>query len=204
MVDAIVGVSGAACRLPELNTILINRNDTAARRNYDLAHELFHILTWDTMPPARIDSDEGFAGMKAVDIKRLKKIEVLAQNFASGLLIPSKYLDTLTAPRSNAAEWLSAAADHLGVSGQALKYRMQNAYRPVCEVEDFDLLKAARCRGTEPSLPPLYSKTFIGTISAAISGGHLSGRRAAMLLDLTTDDLGDLCDAYSIERPAEL
>ena len=52
MVDAIKGVSGAACRLPDLDTVLINRNEVPGRRNFDLAHELFHILTWDTMPPS--------------------------------------------------------------------------------------------------------------------------------------------------------
>ncbi len=51
MVDAIDGISGAACRLPELDVVLINRHEVAGRRNFDLAHELFHILTWDTMPP---------------------------------------------------------------------------------------------------------------------------------------------------------
>ena len=55
MVDAIDGVSGAACRLPDLDAVLINRHEVAGRRNFDLAHELFHILTWDTMPPEYLE-----------------------------------------------------------------------------------------------------------------------------------------------------
>src|SRR5665213_1545297 len=51
MVDTTEGVSGAACRLPELDVVLINRHEIAGRRHFDLAHELFHILTWDAMPP---------------------------------------------------------------------------------------------------------------------------------------------------------
>ncbi|MDD4933454.1 MAG: helix-turn-helix transcriptional regulator, partial [Methylacidiphilaceae bacterium] len=51
MVDSLAGVSGAACRLAELDAIMINRQEIAGRRNFDLAHELFHILTWDVMPP---------------------------------------------------------------------------------------------------------------------------------------------------------
>ena len=50
-VDAYQGISGAACRLPEFDTVLISRGEPARRRNFDLAHELFHILTWDAMPP---------------------------------------------------------------------------------------------------------------------------------------------------------
>ena len=55
MVDAIEGVSGAACRLPELDVVLINRKEVAGRRHFDLAHELFHILTWDAMPPEHVE-----------------------------------------------------------------------------------------------------------------------------------------------------
>ena len=37
-VDAVRGVSGAACQLTELNCILINRHESEGRRNYDAAH----------------------------------------------------------------------------------------------------------------------------------------------------------------------
>jgi hypothetical protein len=56
MVDPIPGVSGAACHVPELNAILINRNESPDRRRADLAHELFRILTWDAMKPERVSS----------------------------------------------------------------------------------------------------------------------------------------------------
>ena len=161
-------------------------------------------MTWDTMPPARLDGEEGFAGMRPTDQERLRRVEVLAQNFASGLLMPLEALDRLGEPRGNKAEWLTAAAHELGVSGQALKYRMRNAGRLSDDVADAELMAAARCRGTEPPSPAPFSKTFIATISAAIAGGHLSSRRAATLLDITTDELGDLCDEYSILRPEEL
>ena len=43
MVDAYRGISGAACRLPDLDAVLIARGEVAGRRNFDLGHELFHI-----------------------------------------------------------------------------------------------------------------------------------------------------------------
>jgi Zn-dependent peptidase ImmA (M78 family) len=50
-VDPPAGVSGAACHHPRFNTILINRREPDGRRNYDFAHETFHVLTWKSMPP---------------------------------------------------------------------------------------------------------------------------------------------------------
>ena len=44
----------------------------------------------------------------------------------------------------------------------------------------------------------------MATIAKAIEGGHLSGGRAASLLDLTKDQVGVLCESYGIERPVEL
>ena len=55
MVDPIDGISGAACRLPELDVVLINRRETPGRRHFDLAHEAFHLLTWDAMPPEHVE-----------------------------------------------------------------------------------------------------------------------------------------------------
>src|SRR5262249_29297531 len=42
-VDAPPAISGAASRMPELSVILINRDEPEFRRNYNLAHEIFHV-----------------------------------------------------------------------------------------------------------------------------------------------------------------
>lgn len=209
MVDAIQGVSGAACRLPELNVVLINRHETEARRNFDLAHELFHILTWDTMPPERIEcSDIGENKIQATTHKekRVARIEQLANNFASGLLMPGPALDGLGTPHGDLVVWLDAAAATLGVSSQALKYRLLNDKRigaDAKQISDAVLSQVARERGRTPAPIP-FGELFLRTVARAIEGGHLSARRAAALLDTTTDDLGDWCDALKIERPIEL
>lgn len=84
MVDAIDGISGAACRLPDLDAVLINRNEVVGRRHFDLAHELFHILTWDTMPPDHVED--------ASERSKIR-VEQLANNFASAVLMPTDVLD---------------------------------------------------------------------------------------------------------------
>ena len=83
MADAIDGVSGAACRLPDLDAVLINRHEVAGRRNFDLAHELFHILTWDAMPPEHLE--------EATETSKIR-VEQLANTFASALLMPEASL----------------------------------------------------------------------------------------------------------------
>jgi Zn-dependent peptidase ImmA (M78 family)/DNA-binding XRE family transcriptional regulator len=204
-VDAVRGVSGAACQLDQLNAIIINRREPAARRSYDLAHELFHLLTWHTMPPRHIESE------RPVD-RDEKRIEHLAENFAAGLLMPRRTLDALFAssplpsPSSGAplASWLRESAAKLGVSGSALKWRLVNEKRlkrPVAEGLSDDLLRA---NGETTPVPPRYGKRFVELLAWAIDEGHVSARRAALLLETTVDDLRDLFSEHGLTAPFEL
>lgn len=64
-VDAAIGeasISGATCHLPDLNVILVNRGESEVRRSFDLAHELFHALTWQTMEPEHVEPNDAPAG----------------------------------------------------------------------------------------------------------------------------------------------
>src|SRR6185503_20572604 len=81
---AFEGISGAACRLPELDVVIINRHEVVGRRNFDLAHELFHILTWEAMPPEHSEESRETGG---------NRVEQLANNFASAVLMPAVILD---------------------------------------------------------------------------------------------------------------
>ena len=92
------GVSGAACRLPELDVVLINRDEVPGRRHFDLAHELFHILTWDAMPPVHIED--------ATETGGSNRVEQLANSFASAVLMPARIV-------REAANWRSFREDAL-------------------------------------------------------------------------------------------
>jgi Zn-dependent peptidase ImmA (M78 family)/transcriptional regulator with XRE-family HTH domain len=201
-VDAFEGISGAACRLPELDVVLINRNEVVGRRNFDLAHELFHILTWDTMPPEHSEAAIETGG---------NRVEQLANNFASAVLMPTKVVDGLAdwpgLADDKLVEHLNAAADDLNVTASALKWRLVALNR----------LKLARARaipdaalrnngrGDEAVVPPPpFSKPFVEVIGLAIDRGHVSARRASGLLDLTVDELGDLFEIYGAPSPIEL
>jgi XRE family transcriptional regulator, fatty acid utilization regulator len=206
MVDAIDGVSGAACRLPDLDTVLINRHEVPGRRNFDLAHELFHILTWDTMPPARVEESSEHSKIR---------VEQLANNFASAVLMPKALLaehgpwdaNGEAAADRNLIARLNDTAEALGVTATALKWRLVAIGAldagTAKRLPDAKLRNNGRKGGkAKPPLP--FSKPFMEVLALAIDEGRLSARRAADLLDTTIDDLSDLCAAYGVSPPAEL
>jgi Zn-dependent peptidase ImmA (M78 family)/DNA-binding XRE family transcriptional regulator len=118
-VEAPAGVSGAAVHLPGLLTILVNRREPTGRRNFDLAHELFHLLTWDSMPPDRVESRE-------VPGKKGNRVEKLAENFAGALLMPADMVGPQWEQRRGVdlCDWLNSTASAFGVTSLALKWRL--------------------------------------------------------------------------------
>jgi Zn-dependent peptidase ImmA (M78 family)/DNA-binding XRE family transcriptional regulator len=198
MVDAIEGISGAACRLPDLDVVLINRKEAVGRRHYDLAHELFHILTWDTMPPEHVEDASEHSKIR---------VEQLANNFASGVLMPAAVIDQLGPVRGEIATWLNDKAEALQVTATALKWRLVALGRldasQANRIPDAALRNNGRdVAGREP--PPLYSKAFMEVIALAINEGQMSVRKAADLLDMTIDDLTNLCATYGVEAAFDL
>ena len=202
MVDAEPGISGAACRLPDLDTVLIARHELPGRRHFDLAHELFHILTWDSMPPARSETGAEAGG---------KKVERLANRFAAALLMPGPALERFGRWSGLSADHLiarlNAVANELQVSASALRWRLVE----LGEVDDATargLPEAALHRngGTvaEDCPPVLFSRPFVEVVGLALEQGHLSMRRATSLLDLTVEGLADLFAAHGVARPSIL
>lgn len=187
-VDAPDGVSGAASHLPGLQTILVNRNEPQSRRAFDLAHELFHLMTWDAMPPARI---EGWESPR----KKGNRVEQLANNFAASLLMPESVLRARWALRGDAElrEWLVANARSFRVSPIALQWRLIN----LGLISKADLVDVAG-NGVdyfEPK-PLLFSPAFVGRVHDAVEAGRLSVRRAAGLLGLSLTAFADVCRSY--------
>lgn len=205
MVDASEGISGAACRLPDLDAVLINRREVPGRRHFDLAHELFHILTWDAMAPEHIEEATEIGG---------NRVEQLANNFASALLMPTDVLDRFGdwagLDRDELVTKLNAVADELHVTASALKWRLVTLRRiaraRAQEVPDATLRTVARAQlllREEPA-PPLFSKPFAEVVARALDQGRLSARRAADLLDFNVDDLPGFFRDHGIEASVDL
>lgn len=202
MVDAFVGISGAACRLPELDVVLINRREVLGRQHFDLAHELFHILTWDAMPPEHSE--------EAVEFSK-NRIEQLANSFASAVLMPARVLDRFgdwsCLATNQLVERLNATADELAVTASALKWRLISSGRLSTDVAREIREPALRYNGRErvdDQPPPLFSKTFAEVIAKGLDEGRLSLRRAAALLDVRVDDMPDWFKQHGLEISSDL
>ena len=210
MVDAKPGISGAACRLPELDVALIARGEVAGRRHFDLAHELFHLLTWRAMPPAH--SERASASSRS-------RVEQLADNFASALLMPAAVVERY-GPWSGLDEAtlvarLNRVADQLQVTSSALRWRLV-ALKKLGRKAGGSFPEAALRHNGRPSVefkdgailaskpPARFSRRFAEVIALAVDKGLISLRRTASLLDCPVEAIGDLLAEHGLERPVAL
>ena len=202
LVDAYEGMSGAACRLPDLDTVLIARGEARGHRNFDLAHGLFHILTWDAMPPEHVEDAVDFGG---------SRVEQLANDFAAALLMPRDSLvpleDWASLDMEALCRRLNATAEELRVTSSALRWRLAAlgalTRKRAREVPEGALRNNGQARPTD-RLPALFSRDFAEVLAAGIDGGHVSVRRAAVLIGLTIEGLQELFEAHGVEHAISL
>ncbi len=202
MMDAERGISGAACRLPELDAVLIARREVVGRRHFDLAHELFHILTWDAMPPEHSEEAMETGGNRA---------EQLANNFAAAVLMPAAILARFgnwsNLVQDDLTGKLNAVANEFGVTASALKWRLValGELKPAAARS----LPDAALRNNRPDVaenipPALFSRPFMEVLGLALEEGCVSVRRVAGLLDLSVEDLVDLFAAHDVRCAIDL
>jgi Zn-dependent peptidase ImmA (M78 family)/transcriptional regulator with XRE-family HTH domain len=201
-VDCPAEISGAACHVSGADAILINRREGLERQNFDLGHEVFHLLTWDTMPPERIDAiTENTQGGT--------RTECLANNFAAGLLMPVRVLKPRWESRGDTEihAWLNQTATELQVSGQALYWRLRNLKLMsdgiALGVDTTRLVRHGQ-GGRDLNLRPPYSATFTKRLHRVLDNGLVSARKAAELLDCSLDDIADVFGAYNLPVPFDL
>jgi Zn-dependent peptidase ImmA (M78 family) len=203
-VDSISEISGAACQITSMyamNVIFINRKESLYRRKFDLAHEFFHLLTWDVMAPRHFESVKPRG--------KEHRIERLADNFASGLLMPREALQPHLSekPLHEINAWLNATATAFGVSSIALKHRLMNcgllsaAERNAIDASKIRNNGGGSCAG-EP--PPLFSKRFISVVGKGIAEGQISVSKCCSLLELSPKEFFKLFSAHELQAPFEL
>lgn len=191
------GISGAMCRLPDLGVILVNRDESPVRRHFDVAHELFHALTWDAMTPEHRESSEtNWSASKS----RKRRIERLADNFAAGLLMPKSSLDELIEPeKTGDLDHLIAVAKLLQVSTWSLAYRLLNA-----KIIDNNVCKALCAIKTSrfpAPTPKRFSASFVTLVHDGIAKGHVSSRKVAKALSMTLAQLAELLQEHGKPVP---
>jgi Zn-dependent peptidase ImmA (M78 family)/DNA-binding XRE family transcriptional regulator len=102
------------------HAVLLNSLNSRARRTFDLAHELFHLLTWE-------------AANSTAHSRSHETEEKLADCFAATLLLPETPLREAVARRIKSEQRISVAnicelAKDFGVSIDALVWRMHNVF----------------------------------------------------------------------------
>jgi Zn-dependent peptidase ImmA (M78 family)/transcriptional regulator with XRE-family HTH domain len=192
-VDMPEGVSGAAVQLASGDAILTNRNEVAGRRTFDLAHELFHVLTWEALPPERVDR-ENPTGTKA------KRTEQLADNFAGALLMPAELLKPRWESRPAGmieSKWVQATANHFRVSPQALFWRM--VALGLCQKKQRDDLLRKSNSGDKSPKPAWFSRKYLDRVIWGIDRGEVSLRRILAILKMDLGDFRLQCEAHGLE-----
>lgn len=187
------GVSGAMCRLADLGVILVNRHESMVRRNFNVAHELFHALTWDLMKPDRRESADAMRS-------KANRNEKLADNFAAALLIPRASLDVrLDRDRLADCMYLAHLAREFQVSTKTLGFRLVNL--GYIDKARCDALADVRLPRLASPTPKLLSASFVGDLHQGIEAGHVSARKAAKALGMTLDEVAHLFTEYSHPVP---
>lgn len=177
--------------------VLLNSGNTRWRRNFDLAHELFHLLTWRVFR-------RGIAGRQASEQE-----EQFADRFASCLLMPEDALrDAIagaTASRGALKHLeLFDIARQFDVSVDALLWRMHGVFRRSVDDTQRDIAACRRFRDSvdvrEDTRPPELPERYRALAVRALREGHLSVGRAAQCLGIgrkeamALDDAGEVTD----------
>lgn len=179
--------------------ILMNGREAPWRRNYNFAHELFHLLTWHSIP----------AELQQTRPDLWSKIEKLANAFASSLLLPAEQV-TFAIQKCTKDGQLSyidlvKIARDFSVSTEALLYRLLNkgilnkkAVDKALDDPNFraiDLSSMAENWKDSPALPERY----VLLAFTAYKKGNISRARLAQYLETSLVNLTNFLLEYGLD-----
>jgi len=170
--------------------ILINANDVSWRRNFDLAHELFHVITWNVFSPEEI----GNGTTKT-------RPEQYADIFASSLLLPEAHLlgalkETTTDNEVRLIDIIELAKG-FGVSTEAILWRLVNlkklnksqAQKFIDNPKFRDLDRNMRRGLHESERPSKFPSRFISLAYRCLMEGKISRGTFAAYLETDRADI---------------
>ena len=199
-VDAPTTVSGAAIKLDALSVILINRSEAVGRRNFDIAHEAFHCLTWDALPPSHEVIAERSGVKKAIE-------EKLADAFASALLMPASSIEKYFPSHTTVNEdVINSLADKFGVTSKALLWRLLNLNKISSSLRDQldNNLIVNNGNKNKVCTPFRLNKSYALYIQKALQNGVISVRKMASTLGMPIESLAELLKQYNLPIPFDL
>lgn len=192
--------SGASTVNDEFGSvILINRFDMPWRRNYDIAHELFHILTWDLFAADEIHCTDSSNGKT--------QVEKWADAFASRLLLPSNILENEIKRhiKDNQIFFLDFIdiAREFGVSTEALLWRLvllgklkEADVKKIFEEGELLQIDKNRRDKEREGQAPYISDRYIFLAFKCFQMGLLAWGILAEYLDCERNELSDFLKKY--------
>ncbi len=163
--------------------VLLNTENVRWRRNFDLAHELFHLLTWQIF---RDGTDSAVASDRE---------EKLATCFASHLLMPAEAtrlaIDEVSKNGNVSFSDLYDIARQFDVSVEALFWRLHFLYNrgenTPKDIERYNAVASAY-EDREQDTPPTRPKRFVALAVKAFRSGEMSQGKLAEYLGISRRD----------------
>ena len=176
----------AACYREESGSvIMLNEKEVRWRQTFNLAHELFHLISWSPSLIAQIQSNENL----------FQKNEKLADAFAAALLMPQQMLDLDVRGNKLTYSFIVALAGKYQVSKQAMLIRLrylkfissESVDRALADPE-FLQLDHDEFEQAFASITPLGNR-FVRLAYLAYENGRISKARLAQILNVKLRDL---------------
>jgi Zn-dependent peptidase ImmA (M78 family)/transcriptional regulator with XRE-family HTH domain len=159
--------------------VLLNKNNKEWRRNYDLTHELFHLLTWNSfrLTAEQIETPDEHKWADAFASRVLlltdsvkKKIESVAKGGEIGL------------------EAIDEIAREYGVSLEAMLWRFRSLFGTHVETIQAEIQKILQLKLCRPERksdePDAYPERYCSLAIRALNEGRLSLMQFAKYMDL--------------------
>lgn len=189
------GVSAIAVLSLAQAAICVNSQDAPWRQNFDIAHELFHVLYRQLKPEKCGASDS-------------KTLESFANAFAAAFLLPHESLELEIKRRRKRSpigltELLILACDY-DVSIDTLLWRLVNlgytSRKKVRGILQDDVVKDMykKVRKSKSPVMPHISHKYMCLVFEAINIGRMSKLRAAEYLETPVDELNQLFDNFGL------
>lgn len=184
--------SAACVRTDSDAAVLLNRNEAPWRRRYSLAHELFHLVTWDAVMDSWPRGNH--------HTTRPDRVEELANVFASALLLPGDDLrgefQSRFEGRDPSDPELVNMARAYGVSTSALLWRLrtlglmeEEAVRERLGNGSFRAMDRASLPRHSSEPPPDLPDRFVRLVALAYRTGDISRSVAAKYLETDPGEL---------------
>ena len=162
--------------------VLLNSVSREWRRNFDLAHELFHLITWKSFRNST--SEENYPS---------ENEEKWANTFASRLLLPTdsvkRRIENYINNNCISLESLDEIAREYSVSLEALLWRLISLYRlspdKVKEIIEGAKENKPRYPARKSDQPDIYPERYCSLAVRALNEGRLSTAQFAKYMGLT-------------------